>query len=147
MEVLLREAVFKLGNRGDVVKVAAGYARNYLFPKRIAIPVTEGNKRQLEYEKRSYERKQLAEKSVAEEAKTALEALSLVFHKRAGETNQLFGSVTSQEVAQTLKEKGFDVDRRKLDVPHIKEIGEYKALVHLHSDVNAEITLQVSPLK
>lgn len=143
MEVLLRESVFKLGNRGDVVKVAPGYARNYLFPKRIAVEVTEGNKRQLEYEKRNYERKQLAEKSVAEEAKNALADLTLVFHKRAGDTNQLFGSVTSSEVAQALVEKGFDVDRRKLEVPHIKETGDYQAVVRLHPEVVAEIALQV----
>ncbi len=144
MEVLLREAVFKLGNRGDVVKVAPGYARNFLFPKHIAMPVSEGNKKQLEIEKRNYENKQLETKSVAEEAKGRLEELELEITKRASDNGQLFGSVTSIEIAKMLKDKGYEVDRRKLEVEHIKELGDYTARVRLHHEVSAEFKIKVN---
>ena len=107
------------------------------------MPVTEGNRKQLEFEKRNYERKLLSLKTVAEEAQEAMEKLTLVFHKRAGETDQLFGSVTAQEVADQLNEKGFEIDRRKLELPHIKELGEYSVQVRLHPEVVAEIKIDV----
>ena len=125
MEVLLRESVPKLGNRGDIVKVARGYARNYLLPKKIALTVTPGNKKRLEVEKRNYEKTLLETKSVAEEAKEKLDALNLEIAKRAADNGQLFGSVTRQEVATILNEKGFEIERRKLEMDHIKELGEY----------------------
>lgn len=145
MEVLLREPVVKLGKRGDVVRVASGYARNFLFPKRLAVPVSDGNKKQLEVERRNYERRAMAETAVAEEAKEKLAELSLTIEKRSGESGILFGSVTTQEIAALLAENGFDIDRRKISVPHIKELGEHDVQIRLHTDVSAEIKLNVVP--
>lgn len=143
MEVLLKEAVVKLGKRGDIVKVASGYARNYLFPKKLALPVTDGNKKQLEIEKRNYEKKLLETKLVAEEAKAKIEELTLEIPKRAADNGQLFGSVTAHEVARLLEEKGFEVERRRLELPMVKELGDYTAKVRLHPEVTAEFALKV----
>lgn len=143
MQVLLKEAVVKLGNRGEIVKVANGYARNFLFPKKLALPVTEGNKRQLEVERRNYERKLLESKMVAEEAKAKLEELEVEVSKRASDNGQLFGSVTAHEVAKILHDKGFDVERRRLEIPPIKELGEFTATVRLHPEVTAEFKINV----
>jgi large subunit ribosomal protein L9 len=143
MEVLLRESVLHLGNRGQVVKVKPGYARNFLLPKGLAVSVTEGNRKQLELERRNYERKQLAQKQVAEEAKSRLESLTLALKKRAGDTNHLFGSVTHQDIASLLKEQGFDVDRRRIETPTIRELGEYRISVRLHPEIVGEFTLKV----
>ena len=147
MEVLLREAVVKLGNRGDIVKVAPGYARNFLFPKKIAFPVTEGNRKQLEIEKRNYEKKLLETRAVAEEAKARLEELELEIPKRAADNSQLFGSVTAQEVARILMEKGFEIERRKIAFSHIKELGDYTAKVRLHPEVTAELKIKVTRIE
>ncbi len=144
MEVLLREAVIKLGNRGDVVKVAPGYARNYLFPKKFAVPVTEGNKRQLAVEKRNYEKRQLEAKSVAEEAKGKLDELELVIPKRASDNGQLFGSVTGMDIAKLLNDEGFEIERRKLEMNHIKELGDFSASIRLHPEVTADIKIKVT---
>ena len=127
MQVLLREPVAKLGVRGQVVRVKPGYARNFLFPKRLAVAVTDGNKRQLEIEKRNYERKLLAEKGIAEEAKAKLDELSLTIEKRSGESGVLFGSVTTQEVAAQLLNNGYEIDRRKISLPHIKQLVALKS--------------------
>jgi len=147
MEVLLRESVIKLGNRGDIVKVAPGYARNYLLPKRIAVNVTPGNKKQLEIEHRNYERKVLESKSVAEEAKAKLEELELIIPKRAADNGQLYGSVTRMEIAAILNDKGFEVDRRKLEMDHIKELGEYTAKIRLQLEVSAELHIKVERIE
>lgn len=144
MEVLLRESVRNLGGRGDVVKVKPGFARNYLLPKRIAVTVTPGNIKQLEVEKRNYEKKLLESKSVAEEAKTGIEALEIVIPKRAADNGQLFGSVTRQEIANLLNDKGFEVERRKLEAPHIKELGEYEIKARLHTEVVAEFKVTIT---
>jgi large subunit ribosomal protein L9 len=143
MEVLLRESVVNLGARGNVVRVKPGYARNFLFPKGMAVYVTDGNKKQLEIEKRNFDKKLLEQKSSAEEARTKLEAMSLTISKKAGESNQLFGSVTSAEISALLQEKGFEVDRRRITLPHIKELGEFEASIKLHSDVNAILRLNI----
>ena len=144
MEVLLREAVVKLGNRGEIVKVAPGYARNFLFPKKFAVPVTEGNKKQLEVEKRNYEKKLLETESVALEAKAKLDALVLEVDKRASDNGQLFGSVTGMDVAKLLEANGFEIDRRKLEMDHIKELGEFTVKVRLHPKVVSEFKVNVS---
>lgn len=146
MQVLLKEAVVKLGNRGDVVKVAAGYARNYLLPQKLAVLVTEGNKRQLEIEKRNYQKRLLETKAVAEEAKARLEEVHLEVEKRAGDNGSLFGSVTVHEVARMLLDEGFEVERRAIELPIIKELGEYAASVRLHSEVSAEFKITVKPV-
>ena len=147
MEVLLREAVEKLGNRGDVVRVKPGFARNYLLPKKIAVPVTPGNMKQLEIEKRNYERKQLESKSIAEEAKAKLEEQEITIAKRAADNGQLFGSVTRAEVAEVLNGKGFDIERRKLEMEHLKELGEYEASVRLHREVSATFKIVVTRIE
>ena len=147
MEILLREAVEKLGNRGDVVKVKAGYARNYLLPKNIAVAVTPGNMKQLEVEKRNYERKLLESKNVAEEAKAKLEQEAIIVPKRAADNGQLFGSVTRAEVAEVLGTKGFDIERRKIVMDHLKELGEYEASVRLHPEVTATFKISVTRIE
>ena len=147
MQVLLREAVVKLGRRGDIVKVASGYARNFLFPKKLAMPVTEGNKRQLEIEHRKYEMRLLETKVVSEEAKAKIEVLVLEVAKRASDNGQLFGSVTAHEVTKLLQAEGFEIERRRLELPHIKEIGEFTATIRLHPEVNAEFKINVKPVK
>lgn len=143
MEVLLKEAVVKLGKRGEIVRVANGYARNYLFPKGLAVTVTEGNKKQLEVERRNYEKRLLESKLVAEEAKEKLEQVELIVKKRAGDSGQLFGSVTAHEIARLLLDQGFEIERRRLELPTIKEVGEYTAKLRLHSEVSAEFKVNV----
>lgn len=143
MQVLLREAVVKLGKRGDVVRVADGYARNYLLPKGFAVNVTVGNKKQLEVERRNYEKRQLESKLVAEEAKGKLEQVELEIPKRAGDSGLLFGSVTAHEVARLLKKQGFEIERRRLELPTIKEVGEYHAKLRLHPEVTAKFKVTV----
>ena len=143
MEVLLKEAVVKLGRRGDIVRVAAGYARNYLFPKGLAVTVTEGNKKQLEVERRNYEKRLLESKLVAEEAKAKIDELMLEVPKRAGDSGQLFGSVTAHEVARLLLDQGYEIERRRLELPTIKDVGEYDARLRLHPEVTAEFKINV----
>lgn len=143
MEVLLKESVVKLGNRGDVVKVAAGYARNFLFPKKLAVVVSEGNKRQLEIGKRNYEKELLRSKAIAEEAKAKIDALSFEVSKRAADNGQLFGSVSVHEVSKMLTDEGFNIERRYLELPHIKELGEYEATIRLHPEVSATFKVNV----
>lgn len=147
MEVLLREYVPKLGSRGEIVKVKSGYARNYLLPKRIAVTVTPGNKKQLEVEKRNYEKEVLESQAIAREAKARLEALALTIPKRAADNGQLFGSVTRQEIASILIAKGFEIERRKLEAPHIKELGEHQIKCRLHAEVVAEFKVLITRIE
>src|SRR5436853_7319515 len=114
MEVILKEDGAKLGNRGDVVKVAEGYGRNYLLPRKLAIEATQGNKSVIEQMKQSAVRRSAVEKSDAEALARQLEAVSLTFERKAGEKDHLFGSVTSSDVADALEHKGFNIDRRKI---------------------------------
>lgn len=143
MQVLLRETVSNLGKRGEVVKVKPGFARNYLLPKRIAVTVTSGNIKQLEVEKRNYERKVNEAKSMAQDAQARIQALELKISKRAADNGQLFGSVTRQEIANLLAENGIEIERRKLEAPHIKELGEYEIKARLHTEVVAVFKLAV----
>ena len=114
MEVILREHVEHLGGRGDVVKVAPGYARNYLLPRKLALAVTDNNKRQIEREKKLAEARDMEEKSAAEAVAARLGALEIEIARRVGENDALYGSVTSADIAQALKDKGFEVDKRKI---------------------------------
>lgn len=143
MQILLKESVAKLGNRGDIVKVAPGYARNYLFPKKIAVSVTPGNQKQLEAEKRNYLKRLDEVKASCDEIKTALEEVRLEISKRAADNGQLFGSVTAHEVAKILAGKGLEIERRKLELPTIKEVGDYEAKVRLHAEVAATFSIKV----
>ena len=145
MEVILREDIDKLGSRGQVVKVANGYARNFLLPKRLAVAATEGNRKIVEQERQAHVRREAKQKDEAGDLAKQLEGLTVTIAQKAGETDQLFGSVTSKDVADALAAKDFSaVDRRKiqLDEP-IKQLGEYKVPVKLHKEVTVEITVVV----
>ena len=144
MEVILREDVAKLGVRGEVVKVAPGYARNFLLPKKLAVAATGSNKKIVEQERQAHLRKDAKLKVDAEDLSKLLTGVSVTIAQKAGENDQLFGSVTSKDVADALAAKNFTIDRRKvqLDEP-IKQLGEFKVPVRLHRDVTAEVTVIV----
>jgi len=144
MEVILRDDVDKLGSRGQVVKVAAGYARNFLIPKKLAVAATESNKKIVEQERQAHLRKEAKLASEAQDLAKLVNGVSLTISQKAGENDQLFGSVTSKDVADGLAAKGYTIDRRKiqLDEP-IKSLGEFKVPVKLHKDVTAEVTVVV----
>src|SRR5215468_8029612 len=145
MEVILREDIDRLGHRGDVVKVAPGYARNFLLPKKLAVAATESNKKIVEQERQAHLRKEAKLKTEAEDLSKLLTGVSVTIAQKAGENDQLFGSVTSKDVADALAGKNFTIDRRKvqLDDP-IKQLGEFKVPVRLHKDVTAEVTVTVA---
>ena len=144
MEVILREDIERLGNRGDVVKVAAGYARNFLLPKKLAVAATESNKKIVEQERQAHLRKEAKLKTEAEDLSKLLGGVAVTIAQKAGENDQLFGSVTAKDVAEALEKQNFTVDRRKilLEEP-IKQLGEFKVPVRLHREVTTEITVNV----
>jgi len=144
MEVILKEDVNKLGHRGDVVKVADGYGRNYLLPQKLALQATAANKAVIEQMKASAVRKSAKEKAEAEALVGQLNTLALVFERKVGENDHLFGSVTSADIAQQLEAKGFNIDRRKvqLDEP-LKQVGEFHIPVKLHREVTAHVAVTV----
>ena len=145
MEVILREDIDNLGSRGEVVKVAPGYARNFLLPKRLAVMANESNKKIVEQERQAHLRKEAKQQGEAEDLSKILTGVSVTISQKAGENDQLFGSVTSKDVADALAAKNFTIDRRKiqLDDP-IKQLGEYKVPVRLHKNVTAEVTVVVA---
>jgi large subunit ribosomal protein L9 len=144
MEVILREEVEKLGRRGDLVKVASGYARNFLLPKRLAVPATESNKKIVEQEKHAHLRREAKEVSEAQDLAKMMGSVSVTIAQKAGENDHLFGSVTAGDIANALEKQGYNVDRRKvhLDEP-IKQLGDFKATVRLHRDVSLEVPVHV----
>lgn len=144
MEVILREDIEKLGSRGQVIKVAAGYARNYLLPKRLAVAATESNKKIVEQERQAHLRKEAKLQSEAQDLGKLLTGTVLEISAKAGENDQLFGSVTAKDIAEALEAKNFTIERRKivLDEP-IRTLGEHKVTVRLHRDVSTEITVNV----
>ena len=148
LQIVLNKSVKKLGNIGDVVDVAPGYARNYLIPQGLGTVATPGILRQVEQRKEKERQRLLAEKQEAESRKTALQTIGrFVIRKQVGEDEAIFGTVTTQEVADIIKETtGQDVDRRGITLPEISKIGFYSADVKLHPEVNATIEIQVSPL-
>jgi large subunit ribosomal protein L9 len=144
MEVILREHVDNLGQRGEVVKVADGYARNYLLPRKLALLVTEGNKRQIEKERAKFEAKEAEEKRVLEALAERLTNADITIARRVGETDALYGSVTTSDIADALAAKGFEIDRRKLQLADaIKKIGDVVVPVKLHRDITANVTVHV----
>jgi large subunit ribosomal protein L9 len=144
MEVILREHVEHLGNRGEVVKVADGYARNYLLPRKLALLVTEGNKQQIAREKVKFDAKEAEERKIAEAMAERIAAVEIEIARKVGETQALYGSVTSGDIAEALAAKGFDVDRRKLQLAEpIKHLGEVQVPVKLHRDVTAQVKVKV----
>ena len=144
MEVILKEDVEKLGSRGDVVKVAEGYGRNFLLPRKLAIEANKGNKTVIEQMKASAVRKSASEKAAAEQLAKQFDDVSLEFTRKVGEKDHLFGSVTSADLADALSKKGFDIDRRKiqLDEP-LKSLGEYDVPIRLHREVTARFKVVV----
>ncbi|HWF84168.1 MAG TPA: 50S ribosomal protein L9 [Vicinamibacterales bacterium] len=144
MEVILREHVEHLGDRGEVVKVADGYARNYLLPRKLALLVTDGNKQQIEREKVKFDAKEAEEKKIADAMAERIAAVEIEIARRVGETQALYGSVTSADIAEALAAKGFDVDRRKLQLAEpIKHLGEVQVPIKLHRDVVAHVKVKV----
>jgi large subunit ribosomal protein L9 len=145
MEVILREDIEKLGSRGEVVKVAPGYARNFLLPKKLAVAATASNKKIIEQERQAHLRKEAKLQGEAQDLAKLMDGVTVTISQKAGENDQLFGSVTSKDVADALAAKNFTIDRRKiqLDEP-IKQLGEFKVPVKLHKDVTAEITVVVA---
>jgi large subunit ribosomal protein L9 len=144
MEVILKEDISNLGHRGDVIKVADGYGRNYLLPRKLAMEANAANKAVIEQMKASAVRRSAKEKAEAEQLVTQLNTLALVFTRRVGENDHLFGSVTSSDIAQELAAKGFAIDRRKiqLDEP-LKSTGEFHVPVKLHREVTAHVGVTV----
>jgi len=144
MEVILREDIEKLGSRGQLVKVASGYARNFLLPKRLAVAATESNKKIVEQERQAHLRKESKLVADAAELGKLMANVSVTISQKAGENDQLFGSVTSKDIADALEKQGYTIDRRKiaLDEP-IKTLGEFKVSLRLHREVSTEITVKV----
>jgi len=144
MEVILKEDVANLGHRGDVVKVADGYGRNFLLPRKLALQATLANKAVIEQMKAAAERRSATEKVQAQELVAKLEPLTLAFTRKSGENGQLFGSVTSADIASELAAKGFDVDRRKIQLAEpIKSLGDFTISVKLHREVTAHLRVNV----
>jgi len=145
MEVILKEDVANLGHRGDVVKVAEGYGRNFLLPRKLAMQATTSNKAVVEQMKASAIRRTASEKAIAESLAAQLEPLVLSFTRKSGENGQLFGSVTSADIAHELELKGFEVDRRKIQlVDPLKALGEVSVAIKLHREVTAHVKVIVA---
>jgi large subunit ribosomal protein L9 len=144
MEVILKEDVAKLGSRGEVVKVAEGYGRNYLLPRKLAIEASIGNKAVIEQMKAAAVRRSAKEKSQAEELAKQFDSVALSFQRRSGEHDQLFGSVTSSDIADALGKKGLDVDRRKVQLHEpLKTLGEFTVPIKLHKDVTTHVKVVI----
>jgi large subunit ribosomal protein L9 len=144
MEVILKEDVINLGHRGDVVKVADGYGRNFLLPRKLALQATLENKAVIEQMKNASARRSASEKVQAEELVAKLEPLTLSFTRKSGESGQLFGSVTSADIAADLASKGFEVDRRKIALNEpLKTLGDHDVAIKLHREVTAHLKVKV----
>lgn len=143
--VLLRDDIESLGGRGEIVKVRAGYARNYLLPQGLATLATKGNVRQVEQERAALLKKTAAEKSTADAQAEQMKDIALHFERRAGEHGILFGSVTSMDIAEALQAKGYEIDRRKISLKEaIKEIGDYTVNIRLHREVTLQVPVTVT---
>jgi large subunit ribosomal protein L9 len=144
MEVILREHVDNVGRRGEVVKVADGYARNYLLPRKLALLATEGNKKQIERERAKFDALEAEEQKVAEALSVRLSGVEIEIARKVGETEALYGSVTSSDIAEALAAKGVELDRRKLQLAEpIKKLGEYNVPVKLHREVTTHLKVRV----
>ncbi|HBE81739.1 MAG: 50S ribosomal protein L9 [Blastocatellia bacterium] len=143
--ILLRDDIESLGGRGEIVKVRAGYARNYLLPQGLATLATKGNVKQIEQERAALLKKAAEERSTAEAQKEQMSSISLAFERKAGEGGTLFGSVTSMDIAEAIQAKGYEIDRRRIALREaIKETGEYTVKVKLHREVTLEVPVTVS---
>jgi large subunit ribosomal protein L9 len=144
MEVILREHVDNLGKRGEIVKVADGYARNYLLPRKLALPATDGNRKHVERERKIMETREAQEKAGAETIATRLTTVDISIARRVGDTEQLYGSVTAADIVDFLKAKGFEIDRRKLILPEpLKALGEFDVPLKLHREVTVPLKVKV----
>jgi large subunit ribosomal protein L9 len=144
MEVILREHVDNLGRRGEVVKVADGYARNYLLPRKLALLATDGNKKQIERERAKFDAKEAAEKKTVEAVAERLAGTEVVIKRKVGETDALYGSVTAADIVEVLAAKGFDIEKRQLQLGEpLKKIGDVTVPVKLHREVTVPITVRV----
>ena len=143
--ILLREDIDTLGGRGEIVKVKAGYARNYLLPQGLATLATKGNVKQIDKEREALLKKASVERATAEAQKDQMGSIELAFERKAGEGGTLFGSVTTMDIAEALQAKGYEIDRRKISLRDaIKETGEYSVRVKLHREVTLEVPVTVS---
>jgi large subunit ribosomal protein L9 len=146
MKIVLREDVDKLGERGQVVNVAPGYARNFLFPKALAFEATAGNMRQIELRKKVWVVREAKETEDANKLAARIAEIKIVIAKKVGENEALYGSVTSQEIADLLKVKGVEVDRRKIQMHDpIRSLGTFEVPIKIHREVSAKISVQVVP--
>ena len=147
MRVLLKQDVSKIGKKGELLEVKEGYARNFLIPNGLAVEASGGALKQIEEEKKSQDRKKAKEKEEARALADRIQGVSIVLKHKAGEEGRLFGSITSAEIAEALKQKGFDIDKKKivLDDP-IRLVGEYSVKVKIHHDVTAEVPVNVLKL-
>jgi len=144
MDLILREDIDKLGSRGDLVKVADGYARNYLLPKRLAVLATDSNKKIVEQERQGHLRREVKLVGEAQDLATLMSGVTVTIAQKAGEMDQLFGSVTSKDIAEALEKQDYHIDRRKIQLAEpIRQLGEYKVPVRLHRDVTAEVLVHV----
>lgn len=145
MEVILREDVEKLGSRGQIVKVADGYARNFLLPRRLAVMATESNRKIVEQERDAHLRREAKLADEARDLAKLMESVSITITQRAGEEGQLFGSVTAQDIVAELEKQNFTIERRKVQLEHpIRQVGDYKVPVRLHREVTVEIPVTVA---
>jgi large subunit ribosomal protein L9 len=145
MEVILRDHIEHLGKRGEIVKVADGYARNFLLPRKLALPATDANRKWVERERKIAEARDLEERGAAEAVAARLNALELTISRKTGENDQLYGSVTNADIGELLAARGFDIDRRKILLPDpIKTLGENTVPVKLHRDVTANLRVTVA---
>ncbi len=146
MEVILKDSVNGLGREGDLVRVADGYARNFLIPKGLALVANEKNRRILEHNKRIEEVHQTKERREAELLMEQLAGVTCTMRRLAGENERLFGSVTTMDIAESLRQQGFEVDRRKIEIEEpIRQLGDYTVSIKLFSDIVADITVNVLP--
>jgi large subunit ribosomal protein L9 len=144
MEVILRAHVDNLGRRGEIVKVADGYARNYLLPRKLALLATEGNKKQVERERAKFDAKESDEQRAAQAIAERMADVHVVIARKVGETEALYGSVTTGDIAEALALKGFELDRRKLQLAEpLKKLGEFDIPVKLHREVTATVKVKV----
>ena len=145
MDVILREDIDNLGARGQVVNVANGYARNFLLPKRLAVQATESNKKIVEQERQAHLRKEAKAQGEAAELGKLVANVTVTIKQKAGENDQLFGSVTSKDIADGLAAQNYNIERRKIQLEEpIKQLGEYKVPIRLHKEVTVEITVIVA---
>jgi large subunit ribosomal protein L9 len=145
-KVLLREDVDDLGARGEIVRVRAGYARNYLLPRNLAVEATAGNVKGIESERAALLKKEAKERASAESQSEQIGKLDLEFRRKAGEQGALYGSVTSMDVAEALRERGYEIDRHRIHLREpLKRLGEYTVPVRLHREVTIDLKVRVAP--